>query len=206
MVQVACAAAAAGEPLEKVHQVAATAAACVASMGGALSMCILPGAAADAASALEPGTMELGLGIHGERGAEKCAAMTSADTVHVLLQHVCAAARRQPAEPIAASAVDREMLESLKQGDDVVVVVNNLGATTSMELMIVVRDTLRQLAGAPLRSWSRAAYLARSPNDDQHACRLPGAMPWQLVRRGTRPHTILAAAVREFLSALQIRV
>lgn len=113
-------------------------------------MCTLPGAIVDAESALEAGTMELGLGIHGERGAEKCDAKTSEDTVRVLMGSVCSAACRQPGEAVKGSAIDREMLDKLKEGDDVVVLLNNLGGTTSMEMMIVARDTLKQLAGGPL--------------------------------------------------------
>ena len=75
---------------------------------------------------------------------------TSRDTVHALLEKVCAAARRHPAEAVEAAAVDKGTLDRLQEGDDVAVLVNNLGGTTSLELMIVVRDTLRQLAGVPL--------------------------------------------------------
>jgi triose/dihydroxyacetone kinase / FAD-AMP lyase (cyclizing) len=149
-VQVACAAAAAGASLAEVHQVATTAAASVSTMGAALSMCTLPGAKADADVGLEAGTMELGLGIHGERGARKCAVQSAADTVRVLLENVCASARRNPGEAVPGNDVDRETLDKLKEGDDVAVVVNNLGGTTSMELMIVVRDTLKQLTGVPM--------------------------------------------------------
>ena len=111
--QAACAAAAAGEPLGRVHQVAAYAGACVASMGAALSMCTLPGASPDASSGLQAGMMELGLGIHGERGAELCSVKTSRDTVHALLEKVCAAARRHPAEAVEAAAVDKGTLDRL---------------------------------------------------------------------------------------------
>jgi triose/dihydroxyacetone kinase / FAD-AMP lyase (cyclizing) len=116
-------------------------------MGAALSMCTLPGAAPDPAAALEAGTMELGLGIHGERGAEKCKAKTSEATVRVLLDSICSAARRHPATPPAGAEVDREVLEGLKEGDDAVVLVNNLGGTSSLEMMVVVRDCLAQLTG-----------------------------------------------------------
>lgn len=152
--QVACAAAASGACLAKVHRAAATAAATVSTMGAALSMCTLPGTATDEDAALSPGTMELGLGIHGERGAEKCSVQTSEGTVALLLDKVYAAARRHPEGSIEAAEVDREKLEALKAGDGVAVVINNLGSTTTMELMIVVRDTLKQLARTPSRSLS----------------------------------------------------
>ena len=49
-------------------------------------------------------------------------------------------------------------MDKLKKGDDVAVLLNNLGGTTSLEMMIVARDTLRQLAGVPLRVYTRAYF------------------------------------------------
>lgn len=85
--QIACAAAAAGQTLQEVKQAAEAAAAGTASMGASLSKCIQPGT--DMEPNIPGAAMELGLGIHGEAGHQRCTEMMSADaTVAVLLKQV----------------------------------------------------------------------------------------------------------------------
>jgi dihydroxyacetone kinase len=64
------AAAAAEQSLAQVTAEARAAADGVASMGVALTTCTLPGAAVN--TRLEGDVVEIGLGIHGEPGAEQC--------------------------------------------------------------------------------------------------------------------------------------
>ena len=79
--------------------------------------------------------MELGLGIHGEPGAERCALRTADSTVAALLERILAAERGDKGRGFA-------------EGDRTVLCVNNLGTTTGMEQYVVARSALRQLAGA----------------------------------------------------------
>lgn len=145
--QVAGAAAAEGRPLGEVRAAAEHAAASVASMGAALSFCSLPGAPPQ--GRLPEGTMELGLGIHGEAGALRCPVKGADGVVGELLQRVL----KQPLGGGEAGA------SPLAAGDAVALLVNNLGATTAMELHIVLRAALRQLQGARLAECLQCARM-----------------------------------------------
>ena len=78
--------------------------------------------------------MELGLGIHGEPGAEQCN-ITSADELVERMMDVILGSNSNLAGQVGAGA-------------RVAVLVNNLGATTSMELMLATRHVLTYLSGA----------------------------------------------------------
>lgn len=120
--KIAGAAAEAGAPLAEVAAEARAAAAAVRTMGVALSPCTVPAAGRPGFS-LGEAEVELGLGIHGEPGV-----------------------RRIPIEP-ADSLVDRLMGPILAEiaGDQVVLLVNNLGGTPTMELAIVARHAVAVL-------------------------------------------------------------
>ncbi|HEY7314817.1 MAG TPA: dihydroxyacetone kinase subunit DhaL [Gemmataceae bacterium] len=117
--KVAGATAEAGASLPEVAAAARAAAAAVRTMGVALSPCTVP-AAGRPGFALAEGEIELGLGIHGEPGV-----------------------RRGPLEP-ADVLVDR-LLDAIladlgsAAGARVVLLVNNLGGTPTMELAIAAR-------------------------------------------------------------------
>ena len=89
-------------------------------MGVALTPCTVPSAWASRAFRWGEGEVELGLGIHGEPGV-----------------------RRVSIEP-ADALVDRLMGPILAEitGDRVVLMVNNLGGTPTMELAIVARHAI----------------------------------------------------------------
>ncbi|MGK9164740.1 dihydroxyacetone kinase subunit DhaK [Inquilinus limosus] len=135
--KVAGAAAAAGRPLAEVAAIARAAAADLGTMGVALGGCTVPTNGRPGFT-LGDNEIELGLGIHGEAGV-----------------------RRGPMQP--ADALVAEMLEAivsdrgLAQGDRVVLLVNGLGATPPMELAIVARAALAELAARGIaveRAWA----------------------------------------------------
>lgn len=134
--KVAGAAAAAGLSLQDVAALARRAAAGVGSMGVALGGCTLPGAARDGFQ-LAGDEIELGLGIHGEPGVAR-AKLTSADDL---------------VQVMADTIVDDL---ALRAGDRVALLVNGLGATTMMELDIVLRAALAHLRARGIkvaRAW-----------------------------------------------------
>eukprot|EP00892_Ulva_mutabilis_P007685 jgi/Ulvmu1/5289/UM022_0083.1 len=137
--KVAGAAAAAGQSLEEVSKVARNAAAGLKSMGAALTTCSLPGAT-QAAEGPQEGEMELGLGIHGEPGAQRCAVMSSQATVEHLLKAVLGAFKGGAGSN-----------GSLEAGERVALLVNNLGGTTTLELFTVARDALAYLTGKGIK-------------------------------------------------------
>ncbi|XP_031492842.1 putative 3,4-dihydroxy-2-butanone kinase isoform X1 [Nymphaea colorata] len=126
--KIAGAAAAAGLSLADVAAEAKRASEMVGTMGVALSVCTLPGQATS--DRLGPGKMEIGLGIHGEPGAA-VADIQPADMVvsHVLRQILSMETRYLP----------------ITRGSRAVLMINGLGATPMMELVIIARKAVHQL-------------------------------------------------------------
>jgi dihydroxyacetone kinase len=134
--KIAGAAAEAGLPLAEVAREATSAAESVATMGVALSACTVP-AAGRPGLELGADEIEWGLGIHGEPGVERGKARPADEVIDRLLGHLVA---------------DR----GIKSGDRVVLIVNNLGGTPTMELGIVAQRAAGFLAaqGVQLeRAW-----------------------------------------------------
>ncbi|KUL94136.1 dihydroxyacetone kinase [Bosea sp. WAO] len=134
--KIAGAAAEAGRPATEVAALARAAAAELGTMGVALGSCIVP-AAGKAGFTLGEDEIELGLGIHGEKGVAR-GAMRPADAI---------------VDVIVSAIVDDR---GLKRGDRVALLVNGLGATPPMELAIVARRALERLRASGvevLRAW-----------------------------------------------------
>ncbi|GGU39314.1 dihydroxyacetone kinase subunit DhaK [Streptomyces lavendofoliae] len=110
--KIAGAAAEEGAPLERVEAIAREVNARCRSFGVALGSCTTP-AKGSPTFDLPPGELELGIGIHGEPGRERRPMMTSGE--------------------IADLAVDA-VLEDLRPGGPVLVLVNGMGATPLLEL------------------------------------------------------------------------
>ncbi|WP_244851691.1 dihydroxyacetone kinase family protein [Caballeronia sp. SL2Y3] len=125
------AAATRGMTLEEVASVARLAAANLGTMGVALDGCTIPGAEKSGFT-LGDDEIELGLGIHGEKGVERTA-MLAADALCDLL---------------VSSIVDELALAS---GERVALLVNGLGGTPQMELDVVLRAAHENLAARGIR-------------------------------------------------------
>lgn len=100
------------------------------SFGVAFSGCTLPGATEPLIS-LEPGTMGIGLGIHGEPGVDDAPLGTADDVAKALVDGLLA---DKPDNP----------------GTRIVALVNGLGATKYEELFVLYRDIARRLREADL--------------------------------------------------------
>eukprot|EP00457_Paulinella_chromatophora_P003936 gb/GEZN01003946.1/.p1 GENE.gb/GEZN01003946.1/~~gb/GEZN01003946.1/.p1 ORF type:complete len:568 (+),score=119.67 gb/GEZN01003946.1/:110-1705(+) len=121
--KMAGAAAAEGASLAEVTATAQATADSVRTLGVSLSGCTLPGQ--PKAATLGENEIELGLGIHGEPGFVK-ANVTPADSlVDRVLAHIT-----EPSQRTHDSL-------PLRKGDKVVLLVNNLGSTTHLELAVV---------------------------------------------------------------------
>ncbi|TKY44851.1 putative 3,4-dihydroxy-2-butanone kinase [Spatholobus suberectus] len=126
--KVAGAAAAAGLSLADVAAEAKHASEVVGTMGVALTVCTIPGQVTS--DRLGPGKMELGLGIHGEPGA----AVADIQPVNVVVSHVL--------QQILSTETN---YVPITRGERVVLMVNGLGATPTMELMITAGKTVPKL-------------------------------------------------------------
>ena len=109
-----------GAPLDEVIRVAQKAIDSTRSVGIGLTPCTLP-AVGHPNFTIEPGTMEVGIGHHGEPGIEVRPLVSSAEMAAIMTDIVL------PDYPFGA-------------GDDVVVLVSGLGATPVMELYVLYND------------------------------------------------------------------
>lgn len=122
-----CAGAAAARmlSLEEVKRVAEKSANQVATMGVAISPCIVPRIGKPSFN-LEENEMEIGMGIHGEPGIHRGKLKTADEVVNEMLP------------PIISDL-------KLKNGDEVAVLVNGLGATPLEEQFIINRSISKKL-------------------------------------------------------------
>ncbi|TDE03122.1 dihydroxyacetone kinase subunit DhaK [Jiangella asiatica] len=128
--RVAGAAAATGADLPRVAAAARSAIARTRSMGVALAPCVLP-AVGHANFDIPAGTIEVGMGIHGEPGVGR--------------------EELRDADAVVDDLVDRLLADApADAGDQVAVLVNGLGATCLEELYIVYRRVHERLAAAGL--------------------------------------------------------
>lgn len=135
--KLAGAAAARGLPLARVAAIARDAAAELGTMGVALDGCTIPGADRSGFS-LGDHEIELGLGIHGEKGVERRAPLPADALADTLLSSI-----------VGDLVLDR--------GERVALFVNGLGATPDMELAIVLRaahDNLTRRGIVVSRAWA----------------------------------------------------
>ncbi len=129
--KVAGALAESGASLREVAEAARRVAGQLGTMGAALSVCNVPGQ--QASERLEPGQMELGLGIHGEPGAEKRPAAPARDVVRTVLERVAA--------PHLCGGGAATFWQ-FREGDGVALMVNNLGGATEIELSVLAREAV----------------------------------------------------------------
>ncbi|MDE2508231.1 MAG: dihydroxyacetone kinase subunit DhaK, partial [Planctomycetota bacterium] len=123
--KVAGALAESGATLAEVASAARAVAANLGTIGVALSPCTVP-AAGKPGFTLGEDEVELGLGIHGEPGVRK--------------------GRIEPADTLVDTMVERLAGDLVLQpGQRIVLMVNNLGATPTMELAIVARRAIENL-------------------------------------------------------------
>ncbi|KRX08442.1 DhaL domain [Pseudocohnilembus persalinus] len=95
------------------------------SLGVSMSSCSLPGFAAN--FQLQNDEMEVGLGIHGEQGKGR-----------QKVEQVC---------QIVQEMIQDNFLKFIQPQDKVVVLVNNLGSCTDLEINIFAMEVLKQLKG-----------------------------------------------------------
>lgn len=129
--KIAGAAAAAGKTLADVTALARTAADAIGTMGVALDGCTLP-ATQQSSFSLAEDEIELGLGIHGEKGVQRTKPMPADQLTETLL-----------------TAITDDL--QLSSGERVALLVNGLGATTPMELAVVARAAINGLRQRGLR-------------------------------------------------------
>jgi dihydroxyacetone kinase-like protein len=128
VIRLAGAACEAGFELDEVKRITEKANANTRSMGVALSPGTIPGEE-KAAFTLADDEMEIGMGLHGEPGVRRGKLQTADEIVNQMMEAILADL-------------------PFTRGDEVNVLVNGLGSTSRLELMIVARRVMQVLAGA----------------------------------------------------------
>ncbi|XP_071441789.1 PTS-dependent dihydroxyacetone kinase 1, dihydroxyacetone-binding subunit DhaK-like [Hetaerina americana] len=114
-----------GKSLEEITWMAKKAVTLMSTIGICLSPCILPDGTPS--FTLAETEIALGVGVHGETGIGKIELCSANKIVSLMLEKI------------------KESL-TLKNGNEVILLVNNLGSTTQMEQWIVVREVNIQLS------------------------------------------------------------
>ncbi|XP_062918204.1 triokinase/FMN cyclase isoform X1 [Mobula hypostoma] len=99
------------------------------TMGICLSPCSVPGSRPT--FHLDTDELELGLGIHGEAGVERIKMVSADEVIQKVIDHMLS--------PCNESHL------SLKAGDHIVLIVNNLGGLSCLELNIVANSAIKYL-------------------------------------------------------------
>ncbi|KAL3761479.1 hypothetical protein ACHAWU_006509 [Discostella pseudostelligera] len=139
--KVAGGAAGAGMDLEAVTILAKTAAKSIGSLGVALEAVTIPGAEVVNDRLIKPNDkgesmMEIGLGIHGEAGMRQCPLLSCNDIADEMLHAI----QRYGKEDESGSVVPL-----YKSGDELIVMVNNLGGISNFEMSLLVRSLIASL-------------------------------------------------------------
>jgi dihydroxyacetone kinase len=121
-------AAAAGHTLSEVASVARRVAETAKSLGIAVSTATVPGSRR--AERMAEGEAELGLGIHGEPGAERLSLPNASELARIMTERLA---------------------RSLPGTDGLALLVNNLGATTALEMQVLTRAVLATDLGRRVR-------------------------------------------------------
>lgn len=123
-----------GADLEDVHALAEYAATRVGTMGAGLDHCHIPGTGPVEAH-LAAGEVELGMGIHNESGIGKIPLPSSAELVEKMLNYI-----------IDTTDAERAFLPYEHDGaDEVILLVNNLGGISELELSSIANDVVLAL-------------------------------------------------------------
>ncbi|XP_027554834.1 triokinase/FMN cyclase [Neopelma chrysocephalum] len=133
--KVAGALAEAGAGLDEIVEKVTAASKVMGTLGLSLSPCSIPGS--KPSFQLAEDEMELGLGIHGEAGVRRMKVLPADEAVETMLKHMT--------DPSNASHI------SLTPGCSVVLMVNNLGGLSCLELGIVAGAAVHRLESRGIR-------------------------------------------------------
>lgn len=126
-----------GASLDEVASIAEWAATRLGSIGVGLEHCHVPGTASTE-SHLGSTEIEIGMGIHNEPGNRRLSPVPSLkDLIAQLLEHL-----------LSTSDPERSFLPFKGQGDKVVLLVNNLGGTSELELGAIAKEACQGLKDA----------------------------------------------------------
>ena len=129
--KIAGAMAEAGKSLEEILATVKAVSSNMGTMGLALGPCSLPGQGPLFTVAEDK--LEIGLGVHGEAGVGSVDLCTAGEAITKLLDHMT--------NPASATKLE------LRPGERLAVILNNLGGTSKLEELVLVRELISRLEG-----------------------------------------------------------
>ena len=136
--KVAGAAAQNGCTLEEVVNVAQDMANRVRSLGVALDAVTIPGAST-VNDRLDEKTIEIGLGIHGEAGIRQSELKSANELSEIMVQTILEYGREDVIESTS------QVVPTFTKGDELAIMVNNLGGTSNFEMSILTNSIVQLL-------------------------------------------------------------
>ncbi|KAM5138006.1 LOW QUALITY PROTEIN: triokinase/FMN cyclase [Mantella aurantiaca] len=124
-----------GKSLQEISSFVRQAATTIGTLGISLSPCSVPGSGPTFQLAADE--FELGLGIHGEAGVQRYKMMSCDEVVKIMIDHMTNEASKSRVV--------------LQRGDPIIIIVNNLGGLSCLELQIVASTVVRLLESRGLR-------------------------------------------------------
>uniref|UniRef100_A0A7S4JGT7 Dihydroxyacetone kinase n=1 Tax=Odontella aurita TaxID=265563 RepID=A0A7S4JGT7_9STRA len=129
-----------GMDLDSVAETAEAIAKRIGSLGVALNAVTIPGAAS-VNDRLDASTIEIGLGIHGEAGIRQSPLMSSDDLAKVIVTTI------RDYGLISSSSAEDKIVPTFAEGDELAVMMNNLGGTSNFEMSILTNSVVSLLEG-----------------------------------------------------------
>ncbi|CAI9594639.1 unnamed protein product, partial [Staurois parvus] len=124
-----------GKSLQEIASFVRQAATGIGTLGVSLSPCSVPGSGPTFQLAADE--FELGLGIHGEAGVQRYKMKSCDEIVRIMIDHMT--------NEVSKSRV------VLQPGDSIIIIVNNLGGLSCLELQIVASTVVHLLESRGLR-------------------------------------------------------
>ena len=134
------AAAAAGRSLNECHALATRVCARMGTLGVALDAVTVPGASAVNDRLADETTIEIGLGIHGEAGLKQSTLLSADAMAAEMIQTIQSHGRIDDDKK-----KDNKVVPFIQPGDELVILVNNLGGTSNFEMSILARSCIQCL-------------------------------------------------------------
>ena len=160
--KVAGAAAQRGDSLEEVTNIANAVCQNMGSLGIALDCVTVPGADQVNDRLADDETIEIGLGIHGEAGLSQSKILSADQMAHEMISKIQSYGRM----------INDELVPMFETGDELVVLVNNLGGTSNFEMSILARSCVNTLENEYGVTVTRVLVGAYMTSFDMHGASL----------------------------------
>ena len=140
--------------LQEVADIAKLAASRCGSLGIALNSVTVPGATTINDRLSDENTIEIGLGIHGEAGMKQSPMLTAHEMANEMISTI-----QNHGRVVTDTDGNVSIVPLFSAGDDVCVLVNNLGGTSNFEMSILTKSCIELLEGTEYKVKARRIFV-----------------------------------------------